>query len=568
MQEEYSLYLPSYRSLLSPSFKYDYRLHLTIQLTQLDIKNIIAKFKLAQSQPKALLNTKYRSLLSDVTFQAQRISKKVLSLAMSSHDSASSARNPSNGFCLLPHEIQIIIFTYLNDFDLYRSCLYVCKHFYLLSKPFLLSNVALDSTYRFAQFVTMLRLNVALGQHVISLDLSGLKPGNHNISSLDELLMCDSEEEAYSQISAGWRDWKFKNNIYALHPAPAAPLKSLTPAPVVDHRKRVKISKYFKLRKSQIPENSTQTQMVRLHRAPPSTSSTEFQHPKTNKFLISYASSKDVPIGYILHVINLCPNLQSLNLANISLSSDYRVSSLVRNKYHSYDLMINYGKNIMEVLNRIKPTICVHEANGNIKSSIMELASSKSSVFSMNTFSKPIWKYNSLLPPMNIPNKDLIDSGDGELFLSDLHLKSINTNHLQFVLNKEILLALQKKLEALTVLNLSSIIWIDLKMVRHFLFEIFSSGLQKRMVEGKTYELYRRPGVSEASYKRHESFQLDLRDSGMQRSLPWAKNIDAKTKAGEILINRIINDELLSDFEENYITEQHRRGRAGENYFA
>ncbi|SCW03585.1 LAFE_0G13718g1_1 [Lachancea fermentati] len=53
-------------------------------------------------------------------------------------------------------------------------------------------------------------------------------------------------------------------------------------------------------------------------------------HPYTNKFLLKYSLYKDVPMGHIFHVISHCPNIVKINLANVTISSDFQV--VVRNK--------------------------------------------------------------------------------------------------------------------------------------------------------------------------------------------------------------------------------------------
>ncbi|KAF4002175.1 F-box protein [Saccharomyces cerevisiae] len=48
-------------------------------------------------------------------------------------------------------------------------------------------------------------------------------------------------------------------------------------------------------------------------------------HPYANKFLLKYAPYKDLPLGYILHMLNLCPNLVELNLSNLVICTDFKL---------------------------------------------------------------------------------------------------------------------------------------------------------------------------------------------------------------------------------------------------
>lgn len=48
-------------------------------------------------------------------------------------------------------------------------------------------------------------------------------------------------------------------------------------------------------------------------------------HPYTNKFLLKYAQYRDLPLGYILHLLKCCPNLINLNLSNLIICSDFEI---------------------------------------------------------------------------------------------------------------------------------------------------------------------------------------------------------------------------------------------------
>ncbi|CCK68056.1 Cos111p KNAG_0A03760 [Huiozyma naganishii CBS 8797] len=48
-------------------------------------------------------------------------------------------------------------------------------------------------------------------------------------------------------------------------------------------------------------------------------------HPYTNKFLLKHALYRDLPLGYILHLLKHCPNLTELNLSNLVLFQDFQI---------------------------------------------------------------------------------------------------------------------------------------------------------------------------------------------------------------------------------------------------
>lgn len=48
-------------------------------------------------------------------------------------------------------------------------------------------------------------------------------------------------------------------------------------------------------------------------------------HPYANKFLLKYAPYRDLPIGYILHLLKLCPNIERLNFSHLVFCHDFEI---------------------------------------------------------------------------------------------------------------------------------------------------------------------------------------------------------------------------------------------------
>ncbi|CAI5756969.1 unnamed protein product [Candida verbasci] len=596
----------------------------------------------------------------------------------------------------LPIEILDYIMSLVDSKNDYKSCLYTCQLFYVLAKPYYYENLQFNSTYRFAQFITYLRLNSDVGQYVKTIDLSNLKPGydedeeeqnnnqnnnledieddNHdenNNENLDEnlnneihnLLNTQVKIDSISQskIYAGWRDWKFKNNpLYTIHPYPSTILTKTSSnsqysigssKSVTSHKsssstskKFTKPFKYFKTKKrSRSFSNSSHTrksprlEYLKLKSNDNNQTSSVLSrnvspHPLINKFLLNYSTSKDVPIGYVLHLMNLCPNIISLNLGNLSLSIDYEVSRSTINKYQNFDLMNNYSKdliykidNIMRLNNDDSSNNHVtnhgsslfnfthgnHFMTNNFFKSNQSTSSTTSSIYSVATFSKPIRKYNSLLPPLppTIADISYLNKGDGKVYLSDLNLKSINNLYLKKINEEEILSTIIKihgkrlmyynskvylnlnPLNAdiagnLKYINLSSMIWLNRTLIENFLKKL----LTRRSNDLKTYGFYDNDVFSYIDQesesedeeeeevenkKKHEhpiiykqDLIIDFTDSGMYKNLQWAKRIDLNTFEGCKLANKIIKNEINQPFEEFMRRERQRRGRIGENYLA
>lgn len=578
---EYHKYLPAYRLLLTPDAKYDYRTHLVVPLSQQDLKSIISKFQVKQKPPLASFRMKYKSLLTDVSRKALILLLKMLSFQMQpqllnlvfrQHESR------PRSFMHLPVEIQIHVLEFVDDLTSYRLCMLTSKRMYQLAKPLLYRKVHFTSTYRFAQFVTCLRVNLLLGTYVWELDLSELRAGMWDVD--ESRAHDDASDDEFpnpAAIMAGWRDWKFKNNpLYALHPVAAVPLTKIVSNGSMHSlpaQKKTKLTKYFKRRRPSHVENMPQQP------APLAAPHVASGHPSINRFLLNYSNSKDVPIGYLLHVINLCPNLESLNMAGVSLSSDYRIVQPMAHKYQLFDLMNNFHKDLVRVLDRIAPTglpILASDVEPK-RSSAFDLASSASLVFSINTFSKPIRKYNSLLPPLPLSVADLLylAKGDGRVYMSDLNLRAINNAHLEIVSEAEVFRTLGEHCDKLKYVNLLSIIVVNIRVVRELLARMLRADLDHCVVDGKEYLVFCgrhfqvgvSPPPARNTTRKSELRVLDVTDSGMRKNLQWAQKIDTATDSGQQLIHRILNDEVVSTFEEYVIRDGIRRGRIGENYF-
>ncbi|KAG5421332.1 COS111 [Candida metapsilosis] len=565
----------------------------------------------------------------------------------------------------MPEEILDYIFYLVDCKSDYANCLHTCKIFYHMAKPYFYEDLSFTSTYRFAQFVSYLRLNSSVGQYVKTVDLSGIKPGydedeeenNDQEEEVIEVINEDGETVAIntrelSQLSkkkalAGWRDWKFKNNpLYTVHPYPSGHLSKIasnsqfsissnrsTSSQKSSSSKRfTKPFKYFKTRKRSRSfsgsnvnsRKSPKLETLNLNNRNGSPSTVSNPHPLINKFLLNYSTSKDVPIGYVLHLVNLCPNVCSLNLGGLSLSTDYEISRSSMCKFQTFDVMNNYPK---DLLHKIDNSMRCDDSSGDLssieaslhynrhqpesrfsrnlfKSNQTNTTSTASSIYSVSTFSKPIRKYNSLLPPLPPTLADIsyVKKGDRRVYLSDLNLKSINNVYLRKIDEKEVLLAISKihgkqvhsfKIQQISGLleedvagnlryiNLSSMIWLNRELIEKFLKKL----LVKRSFDLVAFGYYGANGYDDETdfdidsdlesfdndhnpmiYK--QDLVIDISNSGMYKDLPWAKKIDLNTSEGCKLADKIIRNELLSPHEEFMRRERSRRGRIGENYLA
>lgn len=736
---DFHSYLPPYRSLINPNARYDYRTHSLIPLTQNDLNLLRIAFQKKKEAPPSAFKMKYKSLLSDVsrTISMRLSNSNLLSSSSANNNNVLLSPPPSSSSTLstpcgnilnragttssniskinnllqnqtqnqlplfpaelhiknLPVEILDYIFYLVDDNLDYKSCMYTCKLFYFLAKPYYYENLVFTSTYRFAQFVTYLRVNSEVGQYVQSIDLSGIKPGydedeqeegqEENAENGEEENGGGARDPQYllgeiadnphhervdqfprGKILAGWRDWKFKNNpLYTIHPSPSltkiasnsqflnvsskSSRSTSSKSSSSTTKKFVKPFRYFKSRKrkmsysgtTKLERKSPRLEQLQLDQYSSNLNKRVNLHPLINKFLLHYSTSKDLPIGYILHMINLCPNIVSLNLGNLSLSTDYEISRSTIHKYQNFDLINNYPKDLIYKVDNIMRLNDVDDVYsidgsilrfGNINSgssgsnwerngsssnnrilfkSNQSIASTASSVYSVTTFSKPIRKYNSLLPPLpqTVADISYLNKGDGKVYLSDLNLKEINSAYLKKINEDEILSAIinvhgKRLIEYDTLLyripkplnvdiagtlkyiNLSSMIWLNRKLIEKFLTrlltkkspdldiygicytdEFFDSDEQE---SGDDYEDSDDEEQKQCPIIYKQNLVIDFTDSGMYKSLPWAKRIDLNSFEGCQLANKIINNDLMTPQEQALRRERRRRGAIAANYLA
>lgn len=465
----------------------------------------------------------YRSLISP-----DNKVKRFLNRLDADSFSIFSLKSSSHNFQLatikdLPLEILKLVLSYVDDYKTLVRCLYVNKQFYKSSKFIVYESPFLTSTYRVAQLITTLRQHPENGELIKDLNLSRLEPGtlqsiedgHDQPSPLDndtDSVNTENEDSFPNNLEyahASWRDWKYRGdplygssmlNSYNLSKSKSSTsVNSLSTVSSIKVRflKQIKSnaesfnedfntkfknfgsklvlkfqkSKHVAAKKKNLDHqepnklkrklgdttiNNDQNglmktnsiKQVKINFQDPKNQPFVEGHPYTNKFLLKYSSSKDLPIGYVLYFLDLCPNLTKLNLSKISLSTDFkivyetpqfRIPSLVENVLPFNDDSTNI--------------------DGSSEKKLLPLYLSDANVyFNGKTFQNQFIK----------------------LYESDIILKL-------------------SQLSKLTELNLSSISWLNFKVLR--IFRKNSNSLNNQSSNLKT---------------------INLSNSGMIRGLNWA----------------------------------------------
>lgn len=307
---------------------------------------------------------KYRSLL--LPFEPSRGSRSMRrKIGGSRGSSLASVRrifrsthhlHPHKDINSLPHEIMSKIVSHLDQRDV-TMCLYVNKNMYSTAVRQLYKEPFFSSTYRFAQFVTQVSHNDELASYVQKLDLSTIRPGFE--SDEDDSAIFENEPIEDDAVLAGWRDWKLRGD-----PLYSRQFKRLTkhssnsttsvcsrtsskepsqkdPGLSADSKQpkkrrsvttairesRIFLSFYKKNKLYQASEEVLEAlrkqqggPLVRP-KVPFSTA-----HPISSPFLRQYSTSKDVPVGHLIHVVAACKNLSEIDISFLPLAEDYAVA--------------------------------------------------------------------------------------------------------------------------------------------------------------------------------------------------------------------------------------------------
>lgn len=260
----------------------------------------------------------YHSLIEDLTPSSLRsiftnkTSSQSLSKPTTIHD--------------IPTEVLEHILSFLGQADLLRV-MTVSKLLTTLAVRHLYAAPEFMSTYRFAQFVSTVAHNPSLASLVKNIDLSNIPNHPH---------------------MAGWIEWKLRRDpVYSLTASrshPIAPLRiqdtggfgtkpsnrrraSASEVTVPKHRRAFRLLRFSRKKVKQDFQTSSTTVSPRNTRGLFSIITNKGNHPTKSILLKQYSDGKDIPIGYILHLLKCCKNMRSIVLNGIKLATDYKVVS-------------------------------------------------------------------------------------------------------------------------------------------------------------------------------------------------------------------------------------------------
>ncbi|KAG7887094.1 hypothetical protein KL936_004615 [Ogataea polymorpha] len=419
---ELSRYLPPYRSLLNPNRTFDYRSHKYVEgSVEFKFSSLFARKK----KPESNIKMKYRSLLTPLSNTRKRImdaASDTLSVkSLRSSLSVASLRKPTNlsahHLMDLPDEILTLVISYLRDDQ--KSLvylLYVNKRLNGSVKPVLYENPYVSSTYRLAQLVHTINNSKELALMIKTIDLSTINPGlelEENAFRFYDIFAQDGDDAMpfasnHKDILAGWRDWRYRNHplygqqrtltgqTYRSSRSSRPEMKdrkmsassnsttgslfsknedcetdssrTLSASPIRTKRKkhtfRNSLKQVFKSASSgtvttfEISDWYSDLKLTKstTSKFPPRVSDLDYltqpdslvgektqpystPHPLQNRFLSQYCYSKDIPIGYLLHIFQECENLVDVDLTGVSCSNDFEMKD-----YEYFNWQTSKGK--------------------------------------------------------------------------------------------------------------------------------------------------------------------------------------------------------------------------------
>ncbi|SCU91691.1 LAMI_0E06876g1_1 [Lachancea mirantina] len=242
-------------------------------------------------------------------------------------------------------------------------------------------------------------------------------------------------------------------------------------------------------------------------------------HPYTNKFLLKYSLSKDLPLGYICHLITSCPNLEELNLNNLNISSDFRVVSqdcidravptslLPSLKEAECDMDKQVGRNLEAVYltdsHRGHDFYQDEKLNGMKRQEQLHFASP----YSMHGES---WISSNYPPPISQRTK-YRDQRNKFAKRSEYKLKKIEV--------KDLFSMFELKLPFLAKLSMDNVVWCCQPDVKEFVI---------------------------GSLGRADNLMLSFKHAGMGRNLTWASQGTVRDFLAVILLGELLErDELF-----------------------
>lgn len=231
------------------------------------------------------------------------------------------------------------------------------------------------------------------------------------------------------------------------------------------YRRLLKVKKAVQATNQASPEDNTESLhkniLVKFDVSP----SFKTSHPYANKFLLKYAPYRDLPIGHILHMLKLCPNIIDLDLSHLVFCPDFEI----------------IGKKPPKIMNRTSLLPAVQESAASVGHSEADLE-----VVYLTDSNKNYDYYNGVAKGTSSAGNDVDDPLplDAQYKRRLLH-RRINTGDVQLrKINPaeifEFLSANQVGLSLRSV-RMDGIVWCRENMIKYFILKTFKENNHKQL---------------------------------------------------------------------------------------
>ncbi|ODV94051.1 hypothetical protein PACTADRAFT_34865 [Pachysolen tannophilus NRRL Y-2460] len=243
-------------------------------------------------------------------------------------------------------------------------------------------------------------------------------------------------------------------------------------------------------------------------------------HPLQNRFLRKYSFIKDLPIGYIIHMLRICDSIVELNLDNLSLSTDYQI--LANN-----DTTRERERNVLSNNNSM---LSFDSYPGyNIQSLIPDTTGITSFINTKEEDDKFAPHYKT--PNLKACSK--IDLETSPIFLSDVGISSIHDKKKYFQFEKincDDLVSLISNLKGLRKLSTQNCFWLNKNLILKFI----------------------------KAQKENRKMKIDFKNAGMNKNSLWS----IEGELGDVIESFKKEKRSLRNWERMYVMIN----RIGEDY--
>ncbi|CCD24203.1 Cos111p NDAI_0C05440 [Naumovozyma dairenensis CBS 421] len=267
------------------------------------------------------------------------------------------------------------------------------------------------------------------------------------------------------------------------------------------------------------------------------------RHPYTNKFLLKYAPYRDLPLGYILHLLKSCPNLTGLNLSNLVLFTDFQLvtdpkKKTKRRQSSSLLLLPTVEEGILNHKERDLETVYMTDSSKNYEyyENLMNQKNERrSSMFTnssnpsqwMRSHSTVNWNDNPL--PIDGQTKLREEYKNNNLINNDIQLRKLNPCEIfEIITTRNV-----ERNNQLKRIKMDGVVWCRQYMIKYFILNTFDN-LEFALINDT-----KRTKISNQATS-NPSFDFSFTKSGLNRNFAWACKGDLFD-----FVSLIVLDDLL-----------------------